>query len=185
MLNQQKTDPPTSVLTETGIPAACTGIFTLRPSHGRFTTQRCRSGLAGQEAVKSVNGPMAKTLEDITMYSKAVIDAKPWIVDPTMLPIPWQPVEPKQKLKIAVMWNDGICQPTPPVARALKETVQKLKNAGHEVVDWDPKELHLKALQLLVSDLRIMRCGRTHHCLGPNVCSRRRQKRPSTTGTYQ
>jgi len=131
------------------IPAACTGIFTLRPSHGRFTTQRCRSGLAGQEAVKSVNGPMAKTLEDITMYSKAVIDAKPWLVDPTMLPIPWQPVEPKQKLKIAVMWNDGICQPTPPVARALKETVQKLKIAGHEVIDWDPKEFHLKALRIL------------------------------------
>jgi amidase len=177
--------PPTSALTETGIPAACTGIFTLRPSHGRFTTQRCRSGLAGQEAVKSVNGPMAKALEDITMYSKAVIDAKPWLVDPTMLPIPWQPVEPKQKLKIAVMWNDGICRPTPPVARALKETVQKLESVGHEVVDWDPKEFHLKALQLLVSDSRIVKYGRTHHCLGPNVCSRRRQKRSSTTGTYQ
>ena len=132
------------------IPAACTGIFTLRPSHGRFTTQRCRSGLAGQEAVKSVNGPMAKTLEDITMYSKAVIDAKPWLVDPTMLPIPWQSVEPKSKLKIAVMWHDGLVLPTPPVTRALKETVQKLKGAGHELVEWDFKHLHRKALELLV-----------------------------------
>jgi amidase len=132
------------------IPAACTGIFTLRPSHGRFTTQRCRSGLAGQEAVKSVNGPMSKSLEDITMYSKAIIDAKPWLVDPTMLPMPWQPVEPKQKLKIAVMWNDGICLPTPPVTRALQESVQKLKNAGHELIEWDPKQLHSKALELLV-----------------------------------
>lgn len=133
------------------IPAACTGIFTLRPSHGRFTTQRCRSGLAGQEAVKSVNGPMAKTLEDITLYSKAVIDAKPWLLDPTMLPMPWQPFEQKPKLKIAVMWSDGICSPTPPVTRALKETVQKLKNAGHELVEWDPKHMHSKALELLVS----------------------------------
>ncbi|UPX13035.1 Amidase [Ascochyta rabiei] len=131
------------------IPAACTGIFTLRPSHGRFTTQRCRSGLAGQEAVKSVNGPMARTLEDITMYSKAVIDAKPWLVDPTMLPMPWQMVEQKQKLKIAVMRSDGICLPTPPVTRALEETVKKLKSAGHELVDWDPQQLHSKALELL------------------------------------
>lgn len=135
------------------IPAACTGIFTLRPSHGRFSTQRCRSGLAGQEAVKSVNGPMARTLEDITMYSEAVINAKQWLVDPTMLPLPWQPVEPKQKLKIAVMWNDRICLPTPPVTRALKETVEKLKSAGHELTEWDPKQLHSKALQLLVSSL--------------------------------
>jgi amidase len=42
------------------IPAACTGIFTLRPSFGRFPTLGAKSGLAGQEAVQSVNGPMAK-----------------------------------------------------------------------------------------------------------------------------
>ena len=29
------------------IPAACTGIFTLRPSFGRFPTLRAKSGLAG------------------------------------------------------------------------------------------------------------------------------------------
>jgi amidase len=132
------------------IPAACTGIFTLRPSHGRFTTQRCRSGLAGQEAVKSVNGPMARTLEDVVMYSKAVIGAKPWLVDPTMLPMPWQEVKLGNKLKIAVMWDDGICTPTPPVSRALRQTVEKLRKKGHEIVEWDPSQLHAKALQLLV-----------------------------------
>ncbi|KAF2033109.1 amidase [Setomelanomma holmii] len=130
------------------IPAACTGIYTLRPSFGRFTTQRCRSGLAGQEAVASVNGPMARTLEDITLYSRAIIDAQPWTLDPKMLPIPWRQVEPKKKLKIAVLSNDGICLPTPPVLRALKETTEGLKEAGHEIVEWDPK-LHRKALELL------------------------------------
>ncbi|KAI8933712.1 hypothetical protein NX059_009428 [Plenodomus lindquistii] len=130
------------------IPAACTGIFTLRPSAGRFSTQRCRSGLAGQEAVQSVNGPMANTLEDITMYSKAIIDSQPWKVDPKMLPIPWRPAELKKKLKIAVLWNDGICRPTPPVTRALKETSEKLKKAGHEIIDWDPK-LHGAAVSAL------------------------------------
>lgn len=91
---------------------------------------------------------MGKTLEDITMYSKAIIDAQPWLLDPKVLPIPWRPAELKPKLKIAVLWNDGICRPTPPVARALKETVESLKKAGHEVVDWDPKH-HQQALELL------------------------------------
>ncbi|KAI4957925.1 hypothetical protein J4E86_005065 [Alternaria arbusti] len=130
------------------IPAACTGIFTLRPSFGRFTTQRCRSGLAGQEAVQSVNGPMGKTLRDITMYSKAIVDAECWKLDPKMLPIPWRPVDLPKKLKIAVLYNDGICLPTPPVTRALKETAVKLKKAGHEVLAWNPK-LHAKAIELL------------------------------------
>ncbi|KAJ5812227.1 hypothetical protein N7474_008528 [Penicillium riverlandense] len=120
------------------IPAACTGIFTIRPSAGRFPHCRARSGLAGQEAVMSVNGPLAKTLEEIVFYSKTIIDQKPWLHDPKCLPIPWRTVESKRRLKLAVMWNDGLVTPTPPVARALKETVEKLKAAGHELVDWEP-----------------------------------------------
>jgi amidase len=91
---------------------------------------------------------MGKTLEDITLYTKTIVDAQPWLTDPKMLPIPWRQAEPKQKLKIAVLYNDGICLPTPPVTRALKETVESLKRAGHEVVEWDPK-LHSEALELL------------------------------------
>jgi len=83
------------------------------------------------------------------MYSKAVIDAQPWKVDPKTLPIPWRSAEPNPKLKIAVLWNDGICRPTPPVARALKETTEKLKNAGHSIVEWDPR-LHGEILSVLV-----------------------------------
>jgi amidase len=92
---------------------------------------------------------MAKTLEDITMYSKAIVDAQPWKSDPKMLPIPWRSVDVPNKLKIAVLWNDGVCLPTPPVTRALKETTEKLKKDGHEITNWDPK-LHPTALELLV-----------------------------------
>lgn len=98
----------------------------------------------------SVNGPMARTLEDIVLFSKTIVDSQPWLVDPKVLPIPWRPVERKRKLKLAVLWNDGLVVPTPPVIRALKETVAKLKQAGHEVIEWNPA-LHLKALELLVT----------------------------------
>ncbi|KAL7920605.1 amidase signature domain-containing protein [Trichoderma austrokoningii] len=120
------------------IPAACTGIFTLRPSLGRFPVRNCRSGMPGQEAVPSVNGPLAPTLEDVKLYSKSVIGGQPWLRDPKCLPIPWRDVELPQKLRIGVMWHDGVVQPTAPVSRALKHTVAKLKAAGHEVVEWEP-----------------------------------------------
>ncbi|KAJ5767664.1 hypothetical protein N7533_000247 [Penicillium manginii] len=130
------------------IPAACTGIFTIRPSSGRFPNFQTRSGLAGQEAVNSVNGPMARSLQEIILWAKTIVDQKPWINDPKCLPIPWRDVTPKRTLKLAVLWQDEQVTPTPPVSRALKETVAKLRQAGHEVVDWDPK-WHSKLVSIL------------------------------------
>ncbi|KAH8901354.1 acetamidase [Thozetella sp. PMI_491] len=120
------------------IPAACTGIFTLRPSAGRFPVRNTRSGMTGQEAVMSVNGPLARTLADVELYSKSVVDGQPWLRDPKCLPIPWRSVELPPKLKIAVMRHDGMVNPTPPVARALREVAAKLESAGCELVEWDP-----------------------------------------------
>lgn len=130
------------------IPAACTGIFTLRPSSGRFPVRNTRSGMPGQEAVQSVNGPMARTLDDIDMYTRSVVNSQPWLQDPRCLPIPWRQTELPKHLKIAVMWHDNMVRPTPPVARALREVVSQLKSAGHQIVEWDPVD-QKEGVQLL------------------------------------
>ncbi|KAI1822675.1 amidase [Xylaria intraflava] len=130
------------------IPAACTGLFTLRSTSGRFPTFGCRSGLPGQEGVRSVNGPLTRTIADLEYYCKAVADAKPWLADPHCVPIPWRSVSVPRRVKIAVLWHDGMVLPTPPVARALRHTADRLRAAGHEVIDWAP-EGHVEGLQLL------------------------------------
>ncbi|KAL3443957.1 amidase signature domain-containing protein [Aspergillus insuetus] len=131
------------------IPAACTGLFALRPSCGRFPNSLARACLEGQESVNGVVGPIAATLEEIVLCSRTIVDQKPWLRDPKCLPIPWrEPVQIKRPLKIGVLWNDGVVKPTPPVARALEQTVKRLMEAGHEIVPWKPTG-HLEMLGIL------------------------------------
>jgi len=94
-------------------------------------------------------GPMSTSLEGIKLFMKTVIDARPWITEPSLVPIPWNEVpffgpaatflNLKKKLKIGVMWHDGVVQPHPPVTRALREVVGKLKEMRPlEIIDWTP-----------------------------------------------
>lgn len=130
------------------IPAACTGLFTIRASGYRLPSSDFRPGLAGQETIPSVQGPLAHTLEDVQLFVKSVIDSQPWLHDPKVIPLAWRQVEVPKKLKIGVIWEDGYVRPTPPISRALKDTVEKLRKAGHEVFDWKEASI-LKAYALL------------------------------------
>jgi amidase len=85
----------------------------------------------------------------MVQFSKGVIGAEPWKIDPRCLPLPWRTVSVGPKLKIGVMWNDSVVRPTPPVTRALKEVVEKLKANGHEIIEWLPTG-HLQGVKLMV-----------------------------------
>lgn len=96
--------------------------------------------MPGQEAVQSVNGPMTRTLADLGLYCESVVGAEPWHADPRCVPIPWRPVRPAAQLKIAIMWDDGMAHPTPPVMRALRLAVVKLEAAGHIISTWSSED---------------------------------------------
>lgn len=107
----------------------------------------------GQESVHSVIGPMARSLESIELFMQANSNAQPWLHDPKVPPRPWDDSKvaaaTSRPLVFGVIWSDGITTPHPPVIRALRETVEKLKAAGHEVIEWDTTK-HRDALAILV-----------------------------------
>ena len=96
--------------------------------------------MLSQEQIVAVLGPLSTSLEGIKLFMKTVISGKPWLTEPSLLPLPW--AEHKYfntTIKVAVMWNDSVVQPHPPVTRALTQVVDRLKSVQDiQVVDWKP-----------------------------------------------
>ncbi|KAF5231755.1 hypothetical protein FANTH_13277 [Fusarium anthophilum] len=122
------------------VPAAFCGAYGLRTTALRNPYKGvCLPG-AGQESIRCVVSPLANTAEDLALFQKAVLDQEPWEIETSLLPQPWkQPssLEPGS-FTIGVMWEDGLVRPHPPVLRALRYAVEKLKAAGITVVDFEP-----------------------------------------------
>ena len=120
----------------------------------------------GSEQIMPVIGPQSLTLEGIKLFMRSVMSSRPWKSDPSLLPFEWRegawlngdrdteeaPSTKETKLRVAVLWTDGVVEPLPPVRRALQTVVSRLKEVpGIEVEDWIPPIPHSEGMELLVS----------------------------------
>lgn len=140
-------------------PAAWSGIFSLRCSTGRWPKMGMNTSMPGQEGIPSVFSPMARTLNDLTYFTKSLIGMKPWEVDYTCHPnLEWRQdlydaTLEKSTLRIGVVRSDGVVPPSPAIARALDLTVSALRDAGHTIVEistdqFPPNHTPLDALRI-------------------------------------
>ncbi|KAH7041519.1 amidase [Microdochium trichocladiopsis] len=123
------------------IPSHMNGLWGLKPSSGRFSYEGVEVSQDGQHQIPSAVGPMARTLNTLTLASKAVIEAACWTLDPQMPPMPWRDDVFQQysqkSLVVGIMVDDGMVKVHPPVERVFDEVCQKLEAAGHELIPWD------------------------------------------------
>ena len=125
----------------------------MKPTTQRLPNSGAIAAMAGEEQIVPTIGPLSTSLEGCKLFIKTIIDAKPWLKNPSMLPFPWKEEDAfkGRKLKVAVLWDDGVVKPHPPVTRALKEVVDKLKGKENvEVVEWKPYK-HDLGWEIIVS----------------------------------
>jgi len=125
------------------IPAAFNGLYGLRPSTGRLPYEGMANSMDGQNSILSVVGPLATNAASLRLITQALLQQSPWLYDPLVHEIPWRAdqeadIKATKKLCFAVLWTDGVVNPTPPVRRALDEVVKAVRDAGHNVIDWTP-----------------------------------------------
>jgi amidase len=125
---------------------------------------------------------MSRNINSLVAVTKAVIDAAPWDQDPKCCPMPWRSEvfeEARSRpLVIAVMQDDGVVKPHPPVSRVLENVVLQLQLAGHEIVSWTPGSLHQECIDIMVGKHVQTQWPATKCSTGP-VLHRRRRRRHS------
>ena len=128
-------------------PAANNGIYGFKPTSVRLPEDCTAATMLNEEHILPAIGPLSASLEGIKLIMKTVLDAQPWLQMPSLVPIPWRMNQnwlPKDangqsRLKIGVLWDDGVVKVHPPVKRALQDVVSRLKTIpGIEIVDWKP-----------------------------------------------
>lgn len=71
-------------------PAANQGLFGLRPTSYRLPLDGFAATMLGQEHIVPVVGPLSTSLEGVKIFMRSLIDQKPWLYDPMLLPMPWR-----------------------------------------------------------------------------------------------
>ncbi|KAI0173252.1 amidase [Hypoxylon sp. FL1284] len=134
------------------IPSSMMDLYGLKPSYARLPYHGVPVSTEGQEHVPSSVGPLARSLPSLTLVMKELIQLEPWKLDARCAPVPWRNEvfnEFKSKpLTIGVLADDGVVRPHPPLSRVLLSLVEKLREAGHDIVEWNA-DLHAECIQVM------------------------------------
>ncbi|KAI0695647.1 amidase [Cytidiella melzeri] len=135
------------------VPAAHTGLYGLKGSITRMPHAGLMGSHDGMDAIIGALGPIATSARDLELFCRVMLHYKPWLVEPALLEMPWKHdtadgLDTPAKLCFAILWDDGVVLPHPPILDALKRTKDALVRAGHQVVNWTPVD-HEQAWELI------------------------------------
>lgn len=135
------------------------GLYGLKGSVGRMPHAGLMGSHDGMDAIVGALGPLATSARDLALFARVMLEHEPWLVEPPLLEIPWKQDVAEgrtgvpQKLTVAILWDDGVVAPHPPIRDALARARDALLAAGHDVIDWEPVD-HQVAWDLIVRPLR-------------------------------
>jgi fatty acid amide hydrolase len=113
-------------------PCHFSGICGIKPSLDRLPMRGYRSVLVGQEAVRGMGGPMARTVGDLALFFGALDSRKMYALDSRVPPIAWE--EPSsvklEGLCVGTYVDDGVIPASRAIARATQRAAETLRAQG-------------------------------------------------------
>ncbi|KAL1882488.1 hypothetical protein Plec18167_002904 [Paecilomyces lecythidis] len=138
------------------IPAAANGVYGYKPSFGILPMLKyAASNWVGMNTgIPAVCGPLARSMRDLTLLSRAVREVKPWTADPALIPNIFELEPVDRRPVVGVIYQSGLML-HPPIRRGIQEAAAKLKEAGFEVKEFTPpdfQEIRSVAAELFTID---------------------------------
>uniref|UniRef100_A0A1I7YYJ1 Amidase domain-containing protein n=1 Tax=Steinernema glaseri TaxID=37863 RepID=A0A1I7YYJ1_9BILA len=143
------------------IPAAMCGIVSLKPAEGRLFVSNTHGGVPGRGRLGLSYGFFTRTVQEQIYLLDNILSSEDYVtIARKTAPVPFRHslVNQKKKLKIGYFIDDGFLKPVPGFlfillhlyivvyrcARAVTDTVEKLKEAGHDLMVFKvPDSTHL------------------------------------------
>lgn len=135
------------------VPATCNGVVGLKPGKGRISAKGLVTGQeegSGKVGLEAVVGPIARSLDDISLFMEVVEKGRMWEVDPEVRAEEgwWTSSSPESssierkfqdgKLRVGIIYDDGNTTPLPPVRNMLRQLADKSRHRRIEIIPIDP-----------------------------------------------
>lgn len=121
------------------LPSHFSGVVGFKPTQDRWPCRGMATVLAGQEAVRSQSGPMARTVDDLLLALETLKPERLTQLDGRVPPIAWRDARkiPVKSLKIAVLRSPVVLAASKSLWRAVDLAATALHDQGANVVDWE------------------------------------------------
>lgn len=131
----------TDEATHQRVPCALNGCYGYKPSYGLLPLLKyAPSNWPGMNTgVPAVCGPMGHSMRDMTLLTRVVRSAEPWLQDPLVMPTFFERGPTSRKPVVGVIYKSGVT-PQPPIQRALQSAVAKLEAAGFIIKPFTPPD---------------------------------------------
>ncbi|KAF8892088.1 amidase [Infundibulicybe gibba] len=116
------------------IPSAYCGVYSLKPAFGRISYGGAQGPAPGFEGIKTVAGPISRSVEDLDAVARLVFGVPGSI--PDIAPVPYREAKLPEVLRFGYYTSDSYVKASPACQRAVLQTVDALRRQGHECIEF-------------------------------------------------